>query len=215
MAEIGKTSRQLQAERAKEKIQQIVFEMAKTKTLEEIKIKDIARRADMSVGNFYQYFPSKEAALLYSYKTKDDVWASLGLENIKDPLDRVQRIIVTHITSLVENSLCFDTQLYIAQLKEFDAYFFTDDRFVHKAIYRAVEEGQKNGQFITTLSPKQIGLRLLNFTRGSLYNYCTERRENHDKWLEYILTRQSEYMSLFVTDKSKIRLREILEELTK
>ena len=63
-----KIPRKLQAERMREKIQNIVFEMAKTKTLDEIKIKDIVTEANISVGNFYQYFESKEAALIYSYK---------------------------------------------------------------------------------------------------------------------------------------------------
>ena len=95
-----KIPRKLQAERMREKIQNIVFEMSKTKALDDIKIRDIAKAANISVGNFYQYFDSREAALIYSYKTKDDIWESLHLEKIKDPLKRVERMVVTHLYSM-------------------------------------------------------------------------------------------------------------------
>lgn len=101
------------------------MDLCKTRTLDEIRIKDICEQAGMSLGNFYQYFSSKEDALIYSYKTKDDCWSRMRFEEIADPLERVKRIIATHLRSMTENSLCFDTQLYIAQLKQYGSYFFT------------------------------------------------------------------------------------------
>ena len=89
LMEKAPTTRQLQAQASKEKLRNIVFQMSKEKSLDEIRIKDICEEADMSVGNFYLYFPSKESALIYSYKTKDDDWATLGLEEIADPLLRL------------------------------------------------------------------------------------------------------------------------------
>lgn len=62
-----KTSRQLQAEASREKLQQIVMDLCKTRTLDEIRIKDICEQAGMSLGNFYQYFSSKEDALIIRY----------------------------------------------------------------------------------------------------------------------------------------------------
>ncbi len=202
-----KIPRKQQAERMREKLQNIVFEMSKTKTLDEIKIKDIAAAANISVGNFYQYFESKEAALIYSYKTKDDVWESLNLEKVKDPLKRVERMVVTHLYSLTENSLCFDTQLYIAQLKQYEDYFFTTDRYIHRMMEETIAEGQKKGEFITTLSNREIRIRILNFSRGLVYNYCIEHKENKEEWFEYALELQTEYIRIFVTDPSKVNLK--------
>ena len=97
-----KTSRQLQAEASREKLQQIVMDLCKTRTLDEIRIKDICEQAGMSLGNFYQYCSSKEDALIYSYKTKDDCWSRMRFEEIADPLERVKRIIATHLRSMTE-----------------------------------------------------------------------------------------------------------------
>ena len=193
-----KTSRQLQAEASKEKLQRIILEMSCTKTLDEIRIKDICSRAEMSLGNFYQYFPSKEAALIYSYKTKDDQWHEEHFEETADPLDRVKRILSTHLRSMTEHSLCFDTQLYIAQLKHYDSYFFSSDRYLHQITRDSISAGQALGEFRDTLTAAEITRRLLNFSRGLVYNYCIEHIENHESWLAYAKQCQGEYLSLFL-----------------
>ena len=210
-----KIPRKLQAERMREKIQNIVFEMSKTKALDDIKIRDIAKAANISVGNFYQYFDSREAALIYSYKTKDDIWESLHLEKIKDPLKRMERMVVTHLYSMTENSLCFDTQLYIAQLKKYEEYFFTNDRYIHRMMEETIAEGQKKGEFITTLTNREMRIRILNFSRGLVYNYCIEHKEDTEKWFEYALELQTEYMKIFVTDPSKVNLKKHVKEVRK
>ncbi len=207
MEEKYKTSRQLQAEAMKEKLQDIVQDMCRTKTLDEIRIKDIAAAANISMGNFYQYFDSKEAALIYSYKVKDGKWETLHFEEIKDPLERVERIVATHLYAMIENSLCFDTQLYIAQLKEYDGYFFTDDRYLTRIMQETIETGQNEGSFKKDWTPMEIGIRILNFSRGLVYNYCIMHREDPDNWILYALKCQEEYMSLFVTDPSRIDLK--------
>ncbi len=207
---VRKTSRQLQAEQMREKLQSIVFEMAKTQPLEEIKIKTIAEKADISVGNFYQYFDSKESALIYSYKEKDDIWENLHFEKIRDPLIRVQRIVATHLYSMIENSLCWTTQLYLAQLKKYDSYFFTPDRYVHRIMRESIAEGQKAGEFKTDWEAEEIGMRILNFSRGMVYNYCVEHKEDPEGWIRRAVQLQSEYMSLFVTDPSQLDLKKQL-----
>lgn len=198
MDEQKKTSRQLQAEASKEKLQRIIMEMSCKKTLDEIRIKDICSRAGMSLGNFYQYFPSKEAALIYSYKTKDDQWHEEHFEAIADPLERVKCILSTHLRSMTENSLCFDTQLYIAQLKHYDSYFFSSDRYLHQITRDSIAAGQELGEFKASLPAPEITRRLLNFSRGLVYNYCIEHIEDHGHWLAYAKECQGDYLSLFL-----------------
>ena len=207
------TMRQLQAQASKQKLRDIVFQMSKEKTLDDIRIKDICKEAGMSVGNFYLYFPSKESALIYSYKTKDDDWATLGLEEIADPLLRLCQMITIHLYSMTENSLCFDTQLYISQLKVYEDYFFTEDRFLHRITRDAVSECQKSGLIKTKHSAYETALRLLNFSRGLVYNYCIEHKENHAEWLKYAIECQQEYIQLFLTEEGLSRLEQESETL--
>lgn len=199
-----KTMRQLQAEAMRIKLQTIVMEMVKTKTLDDIRIKDICTEANISMGNFYQYFDSKEAALIYSYKCKDECWRLEKFEEIKDPLKRVEKILATHLASMTENGLCFDTQLYISQLKKYEPYFFTEDRYLHKIMIDTIVEGQALNEFKKNHTAKEIAIRLLNFSRGLVYNYCIEHQEDNENWLKYAIECQSEYLSLFVEDDVEI-----------
>ena len=210
-----KITRKMQAEQMREKLQTVVFDMAQTKALDDIRIKDIAEAANISVGNFYQYFDSREAALIYSYKTKDDIWEKLNLEKIENPLERIERMVVVHLSSMIENSLCFDTQLYIAQLKQYEEYFFTSDRYIHKMMENTISEGQEKGEFIKRLTSREIRMRILNFSRGLVYNYCVEHKEDPEGWIMHALELQTEYMSLFVTEPDKLDLYKHLKEVRK
>ncbi len=206
MSEMVKISRRQQAEQMRERIQSIVMEMSKTMTLDEMKIRDIASRAGISVGNFYQYFGSKEEALIYSYKVKDHVWQTLNLERFEDPLERLQAILVTHVFSMTENSLCFDTQLYIAQLKCYDDYFFTSDRYLHQFVTSTIEEAQRIGEMNDRYDAREMGQRLLGYTRGLVYNYCIHHTEEHDVFLPHALECLQDLLSLYVVDPEKLDL---------
>ncbi len=210
-----KTSRQLQAEKMKEKLQSIVQEMAKVKPLDDIRMQDIAKEAGISVGNFYLYFASKEEALIYSYKVKDEVWETLAFEKIEDPFIRLERILVTHLYSMTENSLCFDTQLYLSQLKVYEEYFFTGDRYLHRITKQSIIEAQKRGFIKNNHDEREICIRLLNYTRGLVFNYCIEHKENHEAFLEYAISCMEEYLSLFVVNPNHIDLKGQLEFVRK
>jgi AcrR family transcriptional regulator len=194
-----KTLRQIQAEASRTKLQHIVQEMSESLTLDQIRIRDVCEKAGMSLGNFYQYFPSKERALLYSYKTKDDEWQSLGLESIADPLERLIRILGIHLYSMTEHSLCFDTQLYISQLKEYDSYFFSPDRFLQRATRCAIEQLQEAGLMKKSLEADEIARRILNYSRGMVFSYCIGHTESHAQWLKYASQCLCEFLTLYLT----------------
>ena len=201
-----KTTRQLQAEASREKLQRIVMELSMTRSLDDIRIREICDAAGMSLGNFYQYFESKEAALIYSYKVKDDEWRSEHFEDIADPAERAKTIVFTHLRSMVAHPLCFDTQLYLAQLKQYDEYFFTPDRYLHRVLREAIAEGQEKGEFRTEHAPAVITRRILNFTRGLVYNYCIEHKEDPEGFLAEATACQQEYMNLFLTEACRFSI---------
>ena len=78
-----------------------------------------------------------------------------------------------------------------------------------------IAEGQKKGEFITTLTNREMRIRILNFSRGLVYNYCIEHKEDTEKWFEYALELQTEYMKIFVTDPSKVNLKKHVKEVRK
>ncbi len=199
MPEKRKTSRQLQAERMKLKIQGIVEDMARTKTLDEIRIKDICSAANISLGNFYQYFSCKEEAMIYSYRYIDEKWREAGFEDIQDGLERTLRIIDTHLETMTSESVCFITQLYISQLKYFDDYFFTKSRYICSALADALREAQEAGRIVSRYEPADLAVKILNFSRGMVYNYCIRHQDEPEQWLQFAKQEQREYLGLFLT----------------
>ncbi|MDL2217274.1 TetR/AcrR family transcriptional regulator [Christensenellaceae bacterium OttesenSCG-928-M15] len=181
------------------KIQQIVEDMARTKTLDKIRIQDICSAAGISMGNFYLYFSCKEEAIIYSYQYIDEKWKEERFENIQDPLTRVITIIDTHLATIADETLCFITQLYISQLKLYDDYFFTRQRYLHQVLADALHEAQNAGQITRQYEAADLAVKLLNFSRGLVYNYCIQHKEEPEAWLRFAKGEQREYMQLFMT----------------
>lgn len=180
------------------KIQGIVEDLARTRTLDDIRIQDICAPAEISLGNFYQYFSSKEEALLYSYRSIDEKWKERRFEDIPDGWDRAVRILDTHLETLASEPVCFLTQLYISQLKQYDEYFFTKDRYLCQALSEALRIALAAGELTTRYSPSELAEKLLNFSRGLAFNYCLRHRDGGGEWLESAKREQREYQSLFI-----------------
>lgn len=201
MPEKPKTNRALQAERMRESIQNIVEDMARSQALDDIRIQDICARAGISMGNFYQYFSCKEEAMIYSYQHIDREWQKERFEDIPDGLARAFRIVECHLETFAKGTMCFATQLYISQLKVYDSYFFTKDRYLHQALSDAISLAQQSGQMKTDYSPKELAIKILNFSRGLVYNYCIRHEEDQRQWLAFAKHEQHEYFRLFTIDK--------------
>ncbi|MCR5291077.1 MAG: TetR/AcrR family transcriptional regulator [Treponema sp.] len=200
-SEKPKTKRQLQAETMRYTLQSIVERFARDTPLDKIKIQDICSEAGVSLGNFYQYFQSKEEAMIYSYQYIDRKWQEQHFENIQDPLERVKIILKTHLESMADATLCFLAQLYISQLKVYDEYFFTQDRYLHKVLREAIKQCQESGKMVQSYTDIQLAIKLVNFSRGLVYNYCIQHKEDQKAWLEFAIHESTEYLSLFLTEK--------------
>jgi len=198
MPEERKTSRQLHAEWMRLQIQQIVFEMARTKTLDQVRIKEICAAAGISMGNFYQYFSCKEEAMIYSYQYIDEKWKEEGFESIPDGFDRTIRIVDTHLETMTSEPVCFITQLYISQLKFYDGYFFDKNRYICRALADALREAQEAGKVTDRYEAADLAVKILNFSRGMVYNYCIRHEDKFERWLEFAKKEQREYLRLFL-----------------
>lgn len=73
------TSRQKQAIETKLRISEAAMKLLKNTSYDSIKITDICKEANVSVGAFYHYFKSKDMMIKYSYNSID----SLIIEDYK------------------------------------------------------------------------------------------------------------------------------------
>ena len=189
------------------KIQGIVEDMARTQPLDKIRIQDICAAAEISMGNFYQYFSCKEEAMIYSYQFIDREWQERHVEQIENGLERALAIIDMHLETIASESLCFITQLYISQLKFYDEYFFTRHRYLHQAMTDALTLAQQAGDVTEQYDAHALAIKLLNFSRGLVYNYCIQHKETPQTWLPFAEGEQREYLQLFLTEQGRQSLR--------
>lgn len=123
-------------------------ELFEQKGFDNIKVSDICRAADISVGTFYYYFPSKESIFLEYGNLADEKMAEI-YKNLADlpAKERLQRLIVEKIlfSTSAGPELC--NVSLIACLKH-----HTDNGFdLHHSYYglfsRTVEAGIREGSF--------------------------------------------------------------------
>ena len=78
-----RTSRQLQAQKTKRKIYNAAVELFNKHGFDNTTIEDISRKAGVSVGAFYHYYPSKTDIYSELYKKIDEYYENTVEEQLK------------------------------------------------------------------------------------------------------------------------------------
>ena len=188
-----KTMRQQQAEETRERILKAVGEMLTQKSIQEMKIREICTLAGISVGTFYLYFPCKEAALLYGYRTLDHIFSSLTFTD--NHRENVETVLRTHIGLVTEEDLPRVKQMYICHLTYYDEYFFSEERPLFTALY---EQLAAYAPHLGEEETKELAWKLLSLSRGFMYNLCIRQEVEVSLWRERKLRELMEYMDFLL-----------------
>lgn len=185
--------RSLQPDITKNKIILTLAKLMQEKSVKEITIREICRLAEVSVGTFYIYFSCKEEAILYIYRSADDVFRGLNLSD--DPLANVELLLKTFFEMVDMDNLTFVKHLYICHLSYQDEYYLNENR----------EFFQQLNTQISRLAPehsKEITWELLEYGRGKIYNYCISHEEGDSAWYSLALQKTMKYLYFLLSDKS-------------
>jgi len=193
------TTRQIQALNTRKRIFYAAMELLETKNIDEIKIIDITRRADVSTGLFYRYYKTKWDVFLDSYGELDNYF-----ETVVEPL-MVQE-------NAKERILCFFDQYVIYHTTIRDIHFLrilysASNTILNKSDYdvehehgmlsllkKTVQYGVDKGEI--RLEEGETVLSVVSFlmitTRGLIFNWCTENgnydlRKKMQQYLSKIL----------------------------
>lgn len=183
------TSRQVQAEQTKAQIVNAVGDLMMEKDIRDLKIREICGKVGISVGTFYLYFTCKEAALLYSYRTADMVFEDLDLSGSVESC--VRRVLRTHLELISEESLKIVKQIYICHLTYYDDYFFSEDRPFFVALNSQIARLMDGRGAQET---KDITWKLLNMSRGFIFNLCIRKDIDIPSWRERKLEELMSYL---------------------
>jgi len=185
-------TRQQQSIETKEKILKSVQELLASTEVDKIKIRDICKKADVSLGTFYIYFSCKEEAILYIYRACDANFENLQMTD--DPEENIQLILRTYFQMVDLENLSFDRHLYIFHLKHYDSYFFDEERPVFKLLHQQIALLAKG------CDAKSITWHILDFIRGRIYNLCIRFDQDTTNWVNEQLSLTWQYVRFMLQD---------------
>lgn len=168
------TSRQRQAEETRQKLLKVSLRLIQEKGFDNVKIEDICRQADASVGSFYHHFKNKAGIVVALYSDVDRHFLSEVIPSLREP-DSVEAVL-EYLDAQILSSLRFgvDTglQIYKAQLTEGTEFFLSAERTLPSGLTQIIRRLQEIGVLKQEKEASRIASELLVITRGIMYNWC-------------------------------------------
>jgi TetR/AcrR family fatty acid metabolism transcriptional regulator len=168
-------SRQQQAINTKNKLYNIALELIDTKGYDNIKIDDICKKAQVSVGSFYNYFKSKNDILIEIYKRGDDYFRNEVANHIDNPnaADQILEYFRYYAKYNVTSGIDMTKQLYTSHNK----LFIAKNRYMQVLLQNIIQIGQEKNQLVKDFTPEEITEYLFIAARGVVYNWCLHNGE--------------------------------------
>lgn len=174
-----KTSRQLQAEETKKQILLCYLDMIREKSADEIKVSELCRKANVSVGTYYYYYKSKDNIIRDIYYHIDDrfneVYQTLTAGSY---VDRILEYI-THTGDEAQNyyGLRATTTIYQLQMNVEGSFFLDTSRPFSQNLSDLLTKAIKAGELQESLDIHSTVLDLLSIFRGTVYSWCLLKGE--------------------------------------
>ncbi len=188
---------------------EILFRCAKElfaqKGFKSTNIADITRMAGVSVGTFYNYYPSKEKIFMdiyieENYKLKKRMMESLNIDD--DPIKLTREMFELNISGMKENPiLC---QWFNRDVFDKIERIFREEKgieavdFLYGDFIKIVKKWQEDGKMRKDISPEMI---MAIF--ASIVNIDTHKEEIGLQYFPQVQEYISEFVMDALTDKSK------------
>ncbi|WP_428866024.1 TetR/AcrR family transcriptional regulator [Clostridium sediminicola] len=169
-----KTTRQIKAENTKANILAVATDLFTHKTLDEISILEICKKAEVSVGAFYHHFANKAGIIVELYKEIDvqfenEVYPSLIKE---EPIEAILKYLERQCTVPAETGMDLVKNIYKAQIDYGSAFFLSVGRGLPHGLYLLIKKAKEQGKIKENASEEQLTNELLIISRGIIYNWC-------------------------------------------
>lgn len=174
MPEKGK--RQLQAEQTKDKLFFAAEALLAEKDYEDITIRDIIARAEVSIGTFYHYFPTKLDVFYETYRLADQYFTDVVAPQLDQPT-AYERILAFFDHYAHYSSDQTNPQLTYLLYNAKNPHFNRDPRHgMSGVLIDVVQQGLDSGEIVSSDSAEQITTFLMVTLRGLVYNWATMQR---------------------------------------
>lgn len=180
------TSRQLQAQKTKRKIYNAAVDLFNRHGFDNTTIEDISRKAGVSVGAFYHYYPSKSDIYSELYKKIDEFFEAT-VEPILTEEDFYENILI-YFKHYAEYQQLRGTDAVKQLFNTLNVLFLDKHRYMHKLLRDIIQRGEEKGQLTRNMTPDEIEEFLMVVARGIIYDWLLHEGDYNleEKMLRYI-----------------------------
>lgn len=171
------TSRAKQALATKTKIYKCGVRLLEQHGYDNITVEQIARKANVSVGTYYHYFPSKFDLLVEFYRQGDlyfktQISELLGQYN--NCAERIAAYFALYAQLAIDNGIEMIRKLYVPT----NTMFITQGRIMQDLLTDILQQGQENGELADTVAAEAITEKLFVVARGVIFDWCLRDGKN-------------------------------------
>ena len=157
------------AERTRNHLIDISLELMKKNGYQNTTVRDICSKADISVGTFYSYFPSKTDLFLDIYKQADDYFSDTVAFKVSgsSAKERIVDFFRYYARLNVETGIDLLRVLFNP-----DNRWFAEKRPMQKVLADIISDGLDRHELSSDMSESEMVDYLFTVARGCCYNWC-------------------------------------------
>lgn len=168
-----KTRRQIQAEQTKDRLFQAAVSLLEERDFEQITIRDIVSRAQVSIGTFYNYYTTKMDVFYETYRVADQYFE----ETVAPSL--TQSTTFARILCFFEHYARYSSELTDVKMTRLlynpdNPWFNRDPSHGMVGILTGlIQVGLDNGELLGDDTAQEVASYLMIAVRGLVYHWCT------------------------------------------
>lgn len=165
------TKRDLQSMMTRERIRLAAISLMREKSIEEVSVNDILKKANVGTGTFYHYYKTKDEVVLEVYGEMDAFFLQLAnkadVDNMS-PYEYVCQHILCYVKFVTQSGVDFAKKIYAIQSK----VFIDESRPVYSTLKNFLEHKQSSGEISPELNIENFCNYIMISLRGIAYDWC-------------------------------------------
>lgn len=167
------TDRQKQAIDTKLRITKIATELFKVNGFDSVRIQDICKAADISIGAFYHHFKSKMEIINIAYEQVDILLMDrFEAKDFPSNVDKLLFLLGEGADMMEELGWVFVGEVYKNLISTEGKYSTRPDRHIALEVKSIVEDALKSGELDDSISSSDLTMIIMRISRGDIFDWC-------------------------------------------
>lgn len=169
------------AKETKKRLIEAVIELVKEKGYDNVSVRDICRRANVSSGSFYHHYKSKEMLVMDAYYHVDQYVTQEFIEKCQQqpPKDSIRSLLGLYLKLIDGEIGLLMKEYYRVMLEGANISALDPHRPYYQALCEQTERGVKDGSFCPEYGTKELAEFFMRFLRAEVFDW-TVHGGNYD-----------------------------------